>query len=332
MSGKAMTRKMCWTGAAVVMASLLLSACGSGTSASSGTSAGAQKSGSTTISVAALDDNVAIPLVLGKKEGFFSSRGINLVINTVESASLTPLITSGQDQFGFEPTTSFLLARAKNLPVEAVASADNVPAYAQQSPVIAVAAHGPIQKPAQLAGQTIAVTSLDDEPEIAAIASLQHAGVTTSGIHFVDLQNGAMTSALTSGRVQAAVMSDPFVTEGIEQGTVKVMMSAFAVVPPQALEGVWATTESYAASNKELTAAFQAAVNESLNYTHTHPSAFQSELVSFTDSPARLVGKIRMLLFKPGVTEPELAAWETVLHQQNLLSGSLNLDGTVFSG
>jgi len=66
------------------------------------------------------------PIYLGKQQGFFSRRNIDLNLQTAQGgATIVPAVVSGQYQFGFSNVVSLLLAQSRKLPIKVVANGVN---------------------------------------------------------------------------------------------------------------------------------------------------------------------------------------------------------------
>jgi ABC-type nitrate/sulfonate/bicarbonate transport system substrate-binding protein len=101
------------------------------------------------------------PIYLGKQKGFFSSRGIELTMETGQGgAAIVPGVVSGQFQFGFSNVTSLLIAQSRGLPLKVVANgvASTSKDKADYSGV--VTRDDAIRTAADLAGGQVAVNTL----------------------------------------------------------------------------------------------------------------------------------------------------------------------------
>src|SRR5690349_14701590 len=84
-------------------------ACGGNSSTGPATPAPPGQPDKVTTGVIAIVD--VAPIYLGKQQGFFSKRNIDLTLQTAQGgAAIVPSVLNGQYQFGFSNVTSLLLA------------------------------------------------------------------------------------------------------------------------------------------------------------------------------------------------------------------------------
>lgn len=96
-------------------------AAGCGSSSGAGGSSSSDGDKTTQVKVGIIPIVDVAPLYLGQKKGFFSSRGIDLKMETAQGgAAIIPGVVSGQFQFGFSNTTSLMIAQTKGVPIKSV--------------------------------------------------------------------------------------------------------------------------------------------------------------------------------------------------------------------
>jgi len=117
------TRLVCM----LAMATLAIGLAGCGSNGSPATPSGSATSKApdkVTVGVIPIVD--VAPIYLGKAQGFFSKRNIDLNMTLAQGgAAIVPAVVSGQYQFGFSNVVSLLLGRSRGVGVKAVSNGVN---------------------------------------------------------------------------------------------------------------------------------------------------------------------------------------------------------------
>jgi NitT/TauT family transport system substrate-binding protein len=156
------------------------------------------------------------PLYLGIDKGFFKEQQLTIKPQLAEGgAAITPAVVSGDFQIGFSNTISLLIAASEDLPVQIISQGvlggkSEEEAWAD----LLVLKDGPIKEPKDLEGKTIAVNTLKNICEVTIKASLEPEGVAVDTLEFTEVPFPDMNAALEAGRVDAACVVEPFVSQG----------------------------------------------------------------------------------------------------------------------
>lgn len=159
--------------ALAVTALLATAACGSGSTG--GTTAPGQPDKVTVGVIPILD---VAPIYLGRQQGFFSKRDIDLNLTLAQGgAAIVPAVVSGQYQFGFSNVISLLLAQSTGIPLKVVCNGNNSTGVdGADFAALMVKADSPIKTPADLAGRTVAANTLKNIVDTSVRASVRKAG------------------------------------------------------------------------------------------------------------------------------------------------------------
>ncbi|WP_432144775.1 ABC transporter substrate-binding protein [Streptomyces sp. bgisy084] len=283
--------------------------CGASTS-SSGGSAPADGSGTTQVKVGIIPIVDVAPLYLGEKQGFFSSRGIKLTVESAQGgAAIVPGVVSAQFQFGFSNVTSLMIAQSKGVPIKSVVNgAASTGKVGADVSGVAVKKHSPIKSAKDLAGRTVAVNTLQNIGDTTVRESVRKAGGNPSKIKFVEMPFDQMPAALDGGQVEAAWMGEPALTIAKAQGA-RVVASPFAETDPDLTVATYFTSAKLAKENPELVKKFVAAMTESLKYADQHPDEARQILTAYTKIDASVV---KALTLPRWPTEVNRASVETL--------------------
>jgi NitT/TauT family transport system substrate-binding protein len=264
----------------VLLCCALLAGCGSKSEAS-GSSGGLTK-----VDVGVLPLAAVAPVYLGIDKGFFKEEGLQVTPKQAQGgAALIPAVLSGDMQFAYVNNTSVVLAQSKGLPVQVVANGnDEATDVANANSTVVTRKGSPIKKPADLAGKTIAVNTLNNVGDMTIKASLERHGVDVSGLKFLELPFPDMMPALERGSVDAVWLVTPF-TETAAQAGAQVVLRPFYETKPGLSIASYMTSKKYAAQNPKVVAAFARAMDKSEQYAQAHEDELRAAVSKFTTIP-----------------------------------------------
>ncbi|SEG99557.1 NitT/TauT family transport system substrate-binding protein [Nonomuraea solani] len=271
--------------ALVVLAALLVAACGGTQPAAPNPDSGVTK---VNAGVIAIVDTA--PIHLGKAKGFFTEQKIDLTITPVQGgAAAVSGAVSGQFQFAFANTTSLLTAKQQGLDVKVVANGvSSTGEQGKDFSAVLVEPDSPIKTAKDLAGRKISVNQLKNIGDTTVRASVRNAGGDPTGIEFVELPFPDAPAALQGGRVDAIWVVEPFVSQAISQGARPVAWN-FADAAANLTVAMYFTTGR---TDPELTKRFTAAMRKSLEYADAHPDEVREVLKTYTKIAPDVIAKI----------------------------------------
>ena len=262
--------------AAVLVAT---TACGS----SDSPSAPADEGTPTKVTVGVIPIVDVAPIYLGKEKGFFSSRGIDLTMESGQGgAAIVPGVLSGQFQFGFSNVTSLMVAQTNKVPIRVVAN--GVASTGKDGADfggVTVKGDSPIQSAKDLAGKKIAVNTLKNIGDTTVRESVRKAGGDPSTIEFVEIGFPQMPAALAAGQVDAAWVVEPSLSVIKAQGG-RVVAWNYVDAAPNLTVALYFASTKLIQENPDLVKRFTEAMNESLTYAGAHADEVRQVLGAYT--------------------------------------------------
>jgi len=315
--------------ATVFAATLVLSACSSAGSDSADSPA-LTPDALTTVSIA---ETAGIPsafLGYGVEQGFFSDEGLDLVVDTgAGGAAAIPGVVSGSTQFAGSNVVSVLLAKSKGLPLKIIAPGTFATETLNEDfSAVLVSGESPIQGPADLAGATIAVNTLENIGDVTIKTALEATGVDVSGIKFVELGFPSMLAALDAGQVDAAWIIEPFVTAGLNAGDRAVLLP-YVESLPGLMVGSYVASESYIAENPEIVAAFQRGVSATAESIAADPGSFRTALTELSSVPEAAAQALVLPIWKSDADLDSLALMAEQMSTYGLTSTKVDVSSIV---
>jgi len=288
----------------VVLALLLIAAaCGDDSDSSSDTTSGATETagaattagGAATTAATSADPpeqaEIALgiipiadvaPIFIGIDQGFFADEGLTLSTEFAQGcAAAIPALVAGDIDFAFGAYPSFFSGVQEGLPMLIATEANRA------APLFAGLYSLPdsgIETPADMAGTTVAVNTLNNLVQLAVGAQLEAAGLSLDDVTLVEIPFPEMVATLERGDVDVIAVVEPFGTIARNTLNATLVTDMFA----GELEG-WPVagfyvTEDFAAGNPNTVAAFNRAFARSVEYANTNPEAVHEILPTYIET------------------------------------------------
>jgi NitT/TauT family transport system substrate-binding protein len=259
---------------------------------------GGDSSEVTTITVGTLPIANAAPMYLGMEKGFFEDEGLKINPQVGEGgAALIPSLISGDAQFAFVGVIPAITAVAQDVPIKIVTSSDDAAATEEDDWQTLVVPEGsPIKGVEDLPGKTIAVNALRGLAEVVISRSLEKQGVDYEAVKLLEVPFPEMPAALEQGRVDAALLTEPFLSAVLAQGGTQIDAPSVETVP-NFPNGVYVSSEQYIAENGDVVDRFANAMNRSLEYADAHPEEVRRIVPTYTETPEEAARQMRLPVF-----------------------------------
>jgi len=229
----------------------------------------AQTAPPTTMRIANLgfSDASALP-VYADKAGIFKKYGIDATISTLNGGgAIIAAVAGGSLDAGFSNITSAVLAIQRGIPI-VVLSAANLTEAGKADALLMKVRGSKLKTGADLNGKTISVTTLGGTLQLGAEAWIDKNGGDSKTVHFVEIPTSDMGAALKQGRIDAAMMSEPFLTE--QGADVEELGDAFAAIAPQWVAAVFIASKAWVTANPDAARRFVAAMHETARWANAH--------------------------------------------------------------
>lgn len=205
--------------------------------------------------------------------GFFKEAGINVeIVTTVSNGALVAAaISGGAGDIGQSNIVSILSARDRGLPFVVVAGSKLFIAHLHQNALV-VPRDSAIRTARDLAGKTVGIVGLKNIEEIALDTWLDQSGANSAAVKTIELRSTVMASALAEGRVDAALINQPYLDEALSRKTMRVLAYPYEAIGKDFLVGCWFTTSAWAHEHPTLVRAFASAMNKAAAWANQNPA------------------------------------------------------------
>lgn len=299
---------------AIAALMVLATACGTG---------GDSGDGPTDVTVNIVPFTPDAVMFLGMEKGMFAKRGIN--INIQRAASPIPVVASlvsDQAQFGFVTTPVLINANREGTKVKCVSPIDGQVSPTRDSSALVVKGDSGIKSPADLSGKSVAVVQLASINLIGAKKLIDDAGAT--GTRYVAMPFPQMAQALADGRVDAAVITSPYLEQALDAGAVALAHPSSDLFPNGTVY-CWAATQQYLDQNPEVARNFQDAMTEAIGYTKGHEQEALDTLVKHLQlSPEDARKQIIPSNYVPKINVDSIGQIQDLMSQQGAIDSRVN--------
>jgi NitT/TauT family transport system substrate-binding protein len=302
----------------VLAVALLLAAAGCGSSGDG--DSGAASGGSSQVKVGIIPILDVAPIYLGKQKGFFSSRKIELTLESGQGgAAIVPGVVSGQFQFGFSNVTSLLIAQSRGLPLKVVSNGVASTGKDKADFGGVVTRDDSIKTAADLAGKRVAVNTLKNIGDSTIRASVRKAGGDPSSLKFLELAFPDMPAALQADRVDAIWVVEPFLSTSLGEGG-RLVASNYVDTAPDLTVAVYFTSEQLTKDDPDLVKRFTEAMTESLAYADSHPDEARQVLTTYTQIDEAVIQELTLPKWPPEINRESVETLATLAVQDGLVT------------
>jgi NitT/TauT family transport system substrate-binding protein len=219
--------------------------------------------------IALIPTEIAAGAYYANDLGYFKAAGIDAQITSLQNGSaITAAVISGAMDIGFSNTLSLIVAHDKGLPVSVLVGTDVHRASDPTNGILEVLKASPVRGARDLTGKTVGVSSLSNTTFYALKNWIDKNGGDSKSVHFVELPNSEMSAALKQGRIDAAMLAEPALSQA--KADVDVLGDAFGAIAPHWTVGVFVASKSWVEANPDVAHRFVQAMVETARWANTH--------------------------------------------------------------
>jgi NitT/TauT family transport system substrate-binding protein len=222
----------------------------------------------TPIRIGVVPTDVSAEPLYAEVQGFYAKAGLEPQLQTLANGgAIIAAVASGSLDVGFANLTSIAAARQRGVPVKLVAPAT---LYTDKAPVtVLVRARGSkLRTGADLRGKTVAVSTLRGELQVGVSLWIDKTGGDSTQTKFLELPFSAMAAALTAGRVDAAMLTEPALT--LHKDAVELLAAAYSAIADEFLIGGFVASETYLRDGGDGARRFAAVIAETAKWANAH--------------------------------------------------------------
>jgi NitT/TauT family transport system substrate-binding protein len=219
---------------------------------------------------ASIDDD-ASPFIWAIQSGLFRRNGIDADLQRATSGAASVAgIAGGTFQIAKSSVTSLTAAHARGLPLVWIAPGGEYDNALPQVIGLIVRADGPIKTGADLNGKVVGVSALNDFFSLAARAWSDAHGGDSSTIKLAEIPMSQASAAVTTGRIDAAIVVQPFYETAKADPKVRIIGDPSSALGLHFMQSCWFTSADFAAKNPQTIDGFMRVMREASIYVNGH--------------------------------------------------------------
>jgi NitT/TauT family transport system substrate-binding protein len=261
----------------------------------------AQAADLTTVVVGSIPITDAAPLHYAVQQGYFEAEGLDVQIEAITGgAEALPSLLAGDFDIIGGNQVSYALANIEGIGVTVVAEGTRP---GPGSGGVMVPEGSDATTMADLAGQTVAVNTLQNSAELAVKVMIDEAGGDPTAVSLTEIPFPDMPAAIAEGRVDGAFVVEPFVTAVLAQGgsmLAEVADSEALGAFPQI--GYAATTE-WVEANADAADRFVRALGRASDELQADPELVRGIVPTYSEIPEEVAANMGLPTF---VATPDL--------------------------
>lgn len=208
---------------------------------------------------------------VARRNGYFEKAGIDAQLTLMNGGSSTlAAVIGGAIDIGNSNVIALAAAHERGIAVVYVAP-DGLYESDNSDVAIGVSRQSPIKTAKDLNGRTIGVNDVKNLPQFGTMTWIDKNGGDSSTVKFVEIPLPALPAAITSGRIDAAFLSEPFLSQGLKAG-VRALADPYAAIAKRFMYGGFFATVQWTQDHAPLLRAFQGAMLEAARWANGHPA------------------------------------------------------------
>ena len=301
-------------GIAAVM--LLATGCSSGASTEAPDTDDGSSGAVTAVTIGVVPVVDFSPVYIAERQGIFEKYDLDVTIEVVQNFSAAvPSLMNGQMQFIGGALPPFIAAVDSGVPIKAVVGLSAAVQEAADDPNQVVTKPGAgIERPADMAGKTIAVNQIGSGPHIGALGQYLNDGGEPGAVEWVSMPFPEMVAAVEAGTVDGAAITEPFLTNALNAG-LEPQFSGYiepriGVSEPGSPYGIRAATAQYPAENAEVAERVRSAIQEATALAAEDRSLVEEVLIEDSGMDPAVVAALILPGFE---SEPSATTFQSLI-------------------
>ena len=257
-----------------------------------------------TVGTGPIDDST--PVLAGVHAGIYQRHGLDVEVQQFQSgAAMAAAVVGGSLQIGGSAIMGLLLGHLRGVPFRIVTPGSM---YVSEKPAMAllVRKDSPIRRAADLNGKTIASPALHDLFSAATLAWIDANGGDASSVRQVEVPPAATLPAIEAGRIDAAMIVEPRLSQGLRSGNVRVLAKAYDAIGKRFLVAAEFSTVEFINANRELAERFTRAQFEAHAYANAHPAETAPWLAEFAKVDVDTIRASTREVFAESLSLPDI--------------------------
>lgn len=237
--------------------------------------------------------------LIAKEEGFFDKAGLDAQLQIFNGGgAVVAALLGGALDIGITNAASMSNAHVHGIPLYCFAPGGFMSA-ATPTTALLVAKASPFKVAKDLNGKTVALSTLHDLVQVSAMKWVDQNGGDSSTVKFIEMPTPEMVPAITAGRVDAAMVVEPFITENKE--VTRIFAVPYATLAKTIMISGWVATKDWLDKNRETARKFAAVMRQVAVWATANPGPLATVLAKYTKIPPEVIAQEKHTVWEPNL-------------------------------
>lgn len=267
-----------------------------------------------------------------RAKGFFDEEGLRIdTTPTVGGAVGIPALVAGKIQFAESNIVSIILAAANGLDVQIVGAGDTTGDASPDLAGLVAAPASEIRTGRDLVRKKIAVNARNNILWLYSREWVARTGGNPDAIQFLEVPFPQMLDAVRTGRVDAAMMVEPFISSALSNAQVRIVSWPYNEVRKRTLVAEFVTTKAYAKAHPDIVEKFVKALNKGVEWTNANARGdeFYDILSGYTKVPPDKLRTSALPVFIKTIDPEQIAFVAGLMKKHGLLNKDIDVEALI---
>jgi NitT/TauT family transport system substrate-binding protein len=238
-----------------------------------------------------------------QEQGYLKAAGLNVDIEVLANGqNFVGAVAAGSYDIATSTIPAIAVARERGILIKLI-SPGGVHLSSAPTDLLLVPQNSPLRTARDLNGKTIAVSGLNNLPAVAVRAWISKNGGDASSIKLVEFAFPAMAEALQLGRMDAAVITEPFITAA---AGLRPLGSPYDAIAPRFIINGWFAADAWLEKNGLVARRFAEALRKTHEWANGHAKESTATLVSMTKIAPQLAATMTRTVFATSLSEQSI--------------------------
>jgi NitT/TauT family transport system substrate-binding protein len=235
----------------------------------------------------------------GVRSGIFAKYGLTVEITPVNNgAAAAAALIGGDVDVAMVNILSLIQAHLRGVAMRMLAASFWANGE-KPTTFLLVRKDSPIRSGRDLNGKTIALPGLGDLGSVGTKAWIDQTGGDSQTVRLLEVMISAVVPAMVQGRADAATISEPFASQALATGEVRVLAMPLDAIAKRFQGGAFVVMEPVVEKNLDAMRRLAQGLHESMVYTNSHLAETVDLVASYSGATPEIVAKMNR------ATDPE---------------------------
>lgn len=253
------------------------------------------------VRIALLPIESAAEVFYARDLGLFERAGIAVDLQQLQNGeAIAAAVAASAADIGYATVPPLAVAHSRGIPFKIVAAAalavDSAP-FA----LLAVRPDSPIRSARDTNGKTLGIIGLGTIADYVTRAWIDGNGGDSTTVKFVEIPAPALPAALAAGRIDVALLVEPYLTQGRELHD-RILGNPLDSVAKEFATSVWFSTPQWVGAHPDLASRFAAIVYEAAKWSARNPARSAAVLAQVTKMDPAVLAKMTRVPYADRLT------------------------------